>query len=205
MTTSTRDRTSVIEFFAGAAHASAKMQTIMGGLQVLPERLAAQLDVRLKSPVTAVRRLERGVEVQYQNAFGTLLQQQADACVIATVFRDAAKMYPPLREHGADLLKATKNAGCYSVQVTYDRRTDKEPFLVMVPSASSPEVGTLFLEHVKAPDRAPAGASLITAFIRPWGSSRATTRSCSRCCRAARVTGSRRSRPARRACQLWRG
>ena len=74
-------------------------------------------------------------------------------------------MYPPLRGPAADLLAATKNAGCISVQLTYDRRTNNEPFLVMVPTASSPEVGTLFLEHVKAPDRAPAGASLISAFI----------------------------------------
>ena len=35
----------------------------------------------------------------------------------------------------------------------------------MVPKAASREIGTLFLEHVKAPDRAPPGASLITAFF----------------------------------------
>jgi len=79
MTSSSRDRTSVIEFFASAVHASGKMQTIKGGLQRLPDRLAAQLDVRLNSPVTAVRRTERGVEVQYQNAIGALAQEQADA------------------------------------------------------------------------------------------------------------------------------
>ena len=165
MTSSSRDRTSVIEFFASAVLASGKMQTIKGGLQRLPDRLAAQLDVRLNSPVTAVCRTELGVEVQYQNAIGALAQEQADACVIATVFRDAVEVYPPLRGPGAGLLEATKNAGCISVQLTYDRRTNNEPFLVMVPTASSPEVGTLFLEHVKAPDRAPAGASLISAFI----------------------------------------
>jgi protoporphyrinogen/coproporphyrinogen III oxidase len=165
MTTSSRDRTSVIEFFAGAVLASGKMQTIKGGLQLLPDRLAAQLDVHLDSPVTAVRRTERGVEVQYRNARGTLAQEQADACVIATVFRDAVEMYPPLRGPGADLLDATRNAGCVSVQLTYHRRTIKEPFLVMVPTASSQQVGTLFLANIEATDRRPAGASLITAFI----------------------------------------
>ena len=162
MTSSSRDRTSVIEFFASAVLASGRMQTIKGGLQRLPDRLAAQLDVRLNSPVTAVCRTERGVEVQYQNALGTLAQEQADGD--RDCFRDVVEMYPPLRGPGADLLAATKNAGCISVQLTYDRRTNNEPFLVM-PTASSPEVGTLFLEHVKAPDRAPAGASLISAFI----------------------------------------
>ena len=97
---------------AGPRQLSGKMQTIKGGLQRLPDRPAAQLDVRLNSPVSAVRRTERGVEVQYQNAIGALAQEQADACVIATVFRDAVEVYPPLRGPGADLLAATKNAGC---------------------------------------------------------------------------------------------
>ena len=35
----------------------------------------------------------------------------------------------------------------------------------MVPKAASAEISSLFLEHVKAPDRAPAGASLITVFF----------------------------------------
>jgi protoporphyrinogen oxidase len=165
MTTSSSDRASVIEFFAGAVLASGKMQTIRGGLQLLPDRLADLLDVHLDSPVTAVHRNERGVEVQYQDKFGTSAQVQADACVIATVFRDAVEIYPPLKEPGAELLEATKDAGCITARLTYDRNTDKEPFLIMVPTASSPEVGTLFIENVKATDGAPADTSLITAFI----------------------------------------
>jgi protoporphyrinogen/coproporphyrinogen III oxidase len=51
------------------------------------------------------------------------------------------------------------------MQLTYSKRTEKEPFLVMVPRGASSEIGTLFLEHVKAPDRAPRGTSLITAFF----------------------------------------
>jgi protoporphyrinogen oxidase len=47
----------------------------------------------------------------------------------------------------------------------YGRNTVKEPFLIMVPTASSPGVGTLFIENVKASDGAPEGVSLITAFI----------------------------------------
>ena len=165
MTTGARDNTSVIEFFAAATLASGKMQTIEGGLQLLPDRLAAQFDVRLNSPVTAVRRTENGVDVEFRNASGASSSDHADACVIATVFRDAVEMYPRLKEPGADLLSATKDAGCVSVQLTYARCTDKQPFLIMVPTASSPEVGTLFIENVDASDHAPAGASLISAFI----------------------------------------
>lgn len=174
MTTSSPDRASVLELFAAAVLASGKMQTIKGGLQLLPMKLAAQLDVRLNLPVTAVRRTEGGVEVQYQNESGVLTEEEADACVIATPFHDAAQIYPPLKGPGADLLKATKDAGCYSMQLTYARRTEKEPFLVMVPTVASREVGTLFLEHAKAPDRAPAGTSLITAFFPQSGNDLST-------------------------------
>ncbi|WP_164478317.1 protoporphyrinogen/coproporphyrinogen oxidase [Mycolicibacterium stellerae] len=165
MATSSRDRASVIEFFAGAVLASGKMQTVRGGLQLLPDRLADLLDVHLDSPVTAVHRNECGVEIQYQDKVGAPAQVQADACVIATVFRDAVEIYAPLKEHGAELLEATKDAGCITVRLTYDRKTDKDPFLIMVPTASSQEVGTLFIERVEATDGASAGTSHITAFI----------------------------------------
>jgi protoporphyrinogen/coproporphyrinogen III oxidase len=165
MVSSVPGESSVVGFFAGAGTASGKMQALKGGLQRLPARLAEQLDVRLNAPVTAVRRSGDGVQVQYQDGSGASIQEEADACVIATPFRDAANMYPPLKEPGADLLDATADSGCYSAQLTYTRRPDKEPFLVMVPKPTSAEIGSLFLEHVKAPDRAPAGTALITAFF----------------------------------------
>jgi protoporphyrinogen oxidase len=183
MVTSTPEEASVVGFFAGAVTASGKMQTLKGGLQLLPIKLATQLDVRLNSPVTAVRCTDHGVEVHYQNNSGVGGQEHADACVIATRFQAAVDMYPPLKDPGADLLKASKDSGCYSMQLTYSRRTEKEPYLVMVPTAASREIGTLFLEHIKAPDRAPTGTSLITAFfpLQPaidfstWSDERLTT------------------------------
>jgi protoporphyrinogen oxidase len=85
--------------------------------------------------------------------------------VITTRFTDAAQLYPPLKETGAELLRATEYTGCYSLQLMYDRRTEKEPFIIMLPESVSPAVCAVFLEHVKAPDRAPAGKSHFTAFF----------------------------------------
>lgn len=165
MVTSSPDEASVVGFLAGAVTASGKMQTLKGGLQLLPLKLAEKLDVRLSSPVTEVRSADRGVEVHYQADSGAAGYEHADACVIATPFRASVDMYPPLKEIGADLLTASKDSGCCSLQLTYSKRTEKEPFLVMVPKAASREISTLFLEHIKSPDRAPAGTSLITAFF----------------------------------------
>jgi len=166
MTLSTPEAASVIEFFAGATAASGKMQNIKGGMDVLPRALAERLDVALSAPATAVRRTDDGgVEVDYRDASGTFTQLRADGCVLTTRFTDAAELYPPLKEAGADLLRATEYLGCYSLQLLYDRRPEQEPFIIMLPEAESPEVCAVFLEHVKAPDRAPAGKGHFTAFF----------------------------------------
>jgi oxygen-dependent protoporphyrinogen oxidase len=165
MVTSSPAEASVVGFLAGAVTASGKMQTLEGGLQLLPSTLAEKLDVRLSSPVTAVRTTDAGVEVHYQSNSGVAGCERADACVIATPLQAAVDMYEPLKAVTGELLSRSRDSGCCSLQLTYSRRTVKEPFLVMVPKAASLEIGTLFLEHVKAPDRAPAGTSLITAFF----------------------------------------
>ncbi|GBE66227.1 protoporphyrinogen oxidase [Mycobacterium sp. MFM001] len=165
MVTSSPDEASVVGFLAGAVTASGKMQTLKGGLQLVPTKLAEKLDMRLSSPVTKVRNTDSGVEIHYQSNSGGPGCERADACVIATPLRAAVEMYKPLKEIGADLLSSSKDSGCCSLQLMYSRRTEKEPFLVMVPKAASLEISTLFLEHIKAPDRAPAGTSLITAFF----------------------------------------
>jgi oxygen-dependent protoporphyrinogen oxidase len=165
MVTSSPNEASVVGFLAGAITASGKMQTLEGGLQLLPSTLAEKLDVRLSSPVTAVGSTGRGVEVHYQSNSGVVGCEHADACVIATPLQAAVDIYQQLKVVASELLSKSKASGCCSLQLTYSRRTVQEPFFVMVPKAASLEIGTLFLEHIKAPDRAPAGTSLITAFF----------------------------------------
>jgi len=165
MTLSTAEDASVLELFAGVVAASGRMQNLRGGMDALPRALAERFDVRLTSTVTAVRRTDGGVEVDYRDGSGALAQETADACVITAPFTDAAQLYPPLKEAGADLLRVTEYTGCYSLQLMYDHRPGREPFIIMVPKSASAEVCAVFLEHVKAPDRAPAGHSQFTAFF----------------------------------------
>lgn len=165
VTLSTPRDASVIEFFAGAVAASGRMRNLLGGMHVLPDALAARLDVRLRSPVREVRRAGAGVEVAYRDAEGAAQVLAADACVITTRFTDAVELYPTLKRAGAELLSATSYTGCYSLQLTYRRRPEREPFVIMVPKSASAEVAAVFLEHVKAPDRAPAGHAQLTVFF----------------------------------------
>lgn len=164
VTLSVPEDASVIEFFAGAVAAAGKMQNLKGGMEVLPKALAAKLDIQLNTPVTAVRKLDDGVVVSYR-ADGETREERADACIITARFTDAAALYEPLRTHGARLLRETTYAGLYSLQLLYNRRTVKEPFIVMVPKSASSEISAVFLEHMKAPDRAPPGKAQLTAFF----------------------------------------
>lgn len=182
VTLSTPREASVIEFFAGVLAAAGTMQNLVGGLDVLPKALAERLDVELNTAVLAVDRTEGGVIVVYRDASGVECTERADACIITTRFADAVELYPPLKEAGSDLLDATEYTGCYSLQVMYDRLTEQEPFIVLVPKSASEEVAAVFLEHVKAPDRAPAGKAQITVFFNPsdidfstWSDERLTT------------------------------
>lgn len=165
VTLSTPEDASVIEFFAGAVAAAGKMQNLKGGLEVLPKALAGRLDIRLNSPVTKVETRDGRVRVSYRDARGEVVEEAADACIITARFRDAAELYAPLKTSGARLLRETVYNGCYSLQLLYDRRTLKEPFIILVPKSASAEVSTVFLEHLKAPDRAPPGKAQLTVFF----------------------------------------
>lgn len=165
VTLSTPRDASVLELFAGLKAASGKMCNLIGGMEALTDALASRLDVELNAAVSNVRKDDSGVVVTYRNASGDTVEVRADACVITTRFREAVELYPPLQAAGAVLLKATNYAGLYSLQLLYDRRPDKEPFIIMVPTSASKEVSAVFLEHVKAPDRAPRGKAQITVFF----------------------------------------
>src|SRR5690606_9651817 len=54
VTLSTPKEASVIEFFAGAVAASGKMQNLKGGMGILPQTLAKNLDIQLNSIVQSV-------------------------------------------------------------------------------------------------------------------------------------------------------
>lgn len=164
VTLSTPDDASVIEFFAGAVAASGKMLNLRGGMEVLPKALAQRLDIRLNTPVLGVERENAGVRVRYRDKDGESAMQ-ADACVLTARFQDAAALYPPVRGPGAELLRETVYNGCYSLQLMYGRRPQREPFIIMVPTSVSSTISTMFLEHVKAPDRAPPGCSQLTLFF----------------------------------------
>jgi oxygen-dependent protoporphyrinogen oxidase len=61
---------------------------------------------------------------------------------------------------------------CVSVAVGTTRQPDCPAFLLMFPSVEEPDIALMFLDHHKAPDRAPAGHGLLTCLWETGASER---------------------------------
>ena len=90
-------------------------QTLRGGLQQLPESLAAGLDVRVQSPVTEIRKLPGG-GFEVVSPAGTLA---ARAVVVTTPAFVAARILDPLDGALAGLLGGIRYAGVATIGLAY--------------------------------------------------------------------------------------
>jgi len=61
---------------------------------------------------------------------------------------------------------------CISVALGTARPPDCPAFLVMFPSVENPDIALMFLDHNKAPDRAPAGHGLLSCLWETGASER---------------------------------
>jgi oxygen-dependent protoporphyrinogen oxidase len=133
----------------------------------LAEALAERLKVHLQTPVTEVRRTENCVRVAYSGSTSNY-----DACVVTCVLPEAAAICVddrPVLEPLNDGLGYTQ---CVSVAVGTTRPPDCPAFLLMFPSVEDPDIALMFLDHHKAPDRAPAGHGLLSCLWETGASER---------------------------------
>jgi protoporphyrinogen oxidase len=134
---------------------------IRGGLQRVPREIAARLDdVRLDAPVSRVEEVGDGVRVTYGD--GEVVE--ADACVITAMFDRAQEFWAPLADAGAAFSALLQHVKLISVSLGYTRRPDGDAYIVSVPTKELPDVLLAFMQHNKAPDRAPEGHGLITLY-----------------------------------------
>jgi len=160
----------------GARHAShlnvlgalkswtASLVNVRGGLNLLPSELAKQLDIQYGARVTRVQDTAAGVEVSYTDRAGRSLTVDADGCVIAAMYDVAAGIWPTLTECAPDFGAHLRYLSLISVSVGYPALTSSDAYVVLVPPVEDPDTLLLFLQHNKAPDRAPAGHSLVTLY-----------------------------------------
>ena len=156
MLISDSEEVSVVELFSGLANIFAsRIYSLRGGQGRLPGLLAERLDVRLSTPVSAVRDLGDGVEVTADGA-----ASRFDACVLACPLPVAAAVCPDR----AGILEPSNAAIGYTKALTCAIATNVQPvspaFVVELPPCEDREVALLFLDHNKCADRAPAGHGL---------------------------------------------
>ncbi len=137
---------------------------LLGGIGVLPARLAEHTEVELGVTVSRVDQVGAGVRVRCRTAAGIVEERSADACVIATLLPQALQLHAPLeRTLGPLAGLMTYNRGL-CVHLGYAAPTISRALAAFMPICEQSDVALLWLEHNKAPDRAPPGHSLITVF-----------------------------------------
>jgi protoporphyrinogen/coproporphyrinogen III oxidase len=162
------DKVSKVELFSGIGNIfTAKILAAVGGQGRMPERLADGLKVHLQTPVTEVRRAENRVRVSYS---GTT--SDYDASVVTCPLPEAAAICVDDRSILGPLHTSLGYTQCISVAVGTTRPPDCPAFLLMFPSVEDPDIALIFLDHNKAPDRAPAGHGLLSCLWETGASAR---------------------------------
>ena len=160
--------TTSVELFTGIISASGGYVNVIGGLETLPRELAKHVTVKLKSPAQQIRNVGGKVEVTYEDAAsGTSRMEIVDNCVITSTFPEAAKICPQLGIEAPMLAKQTAFAESVVVHLGYSVPTKTNPAAVALPRTEFPNNPAFFLDHNKAPDRAPKGHSLFTLYYCP--------------------------------------
>lgn len=160
------NKVSALEWFSTLGNiAGREMISIQGGNDRLPEALAATLDVRLHTSASSVRRIGNRVEVTATAQDGSPLRLEADACVLATRLPEALALDPQLREPVGELAaKLHYNRGL-AVQLGYCRQPKCRAIGLLLGAVEHPDIGLIWLEHNKNPDRLPTGHSLFSVYF----------------------------------------
>lgn len=162
------DKVSKVELFSGVSNIfTAKILATVGGQGSMPEALAERLKVHLLEPVTEVQRTANGVIVSHG---GTTAQY--DACVVTCPLPEATEICPDDRSLLSQLNSSLGYTKCLSVAVGTTEPPDSPAFLLMFPAVEDADVALIFLDHNKAPDRAPAGHGLLTCLWETGASER---------------------------------
>jgi protoporphyrinogen/coproporphyrinogen III oxidase len=162
------DKVSKVELLSGIGNIfTAKILAAAGGQGRVPEALAARLEVHLQTPVTEVRRNGTRVCISHSG-----ITSDYDACVVTCPLPEATAICVDDRSILGPLDKNLGYTQCISVALGTARPPDCPAFLVMFPSVENPDIALMFLDHNKAPDRAPAGHGLLSCLWETGASER---------------------------------
>lgn len=159
------EQASVIQFFWTAKNFTPHMYSLMGGMNTLALRLLEGIDTRLSTPVRQVDERPGEVQLSYATAEGERSERFA-ACVIAVPPSQALPLFPQMVPEQRAYFENAQYSKSVNVHFALAKRPDVPALYVMVPKRENPDITTIFLDHLKAPDRAPQGKGMISVFLR---------------------------------------
>lgn len=140
---------------------STRIVATLGGIGFVPRVLASNLAVTYRATVNKVTEQKDGIEVDYVDETGSTRVCLADACVIATLLPQAETLYPPCSALVSPLARELHYAPGICVHLGYKMSTKSKALMVLLSAKEVPELTLIWLDHNKAPDRAPKGHSLL--------------------------------------------
>lgn len=159
------EQVSALEWFSALKNLGGeKLLSLSGGNDRLPKALAAHMDVRLGARALGVDKRGAGVEVRFETDAGGETGLTADACVVATQLPEAMSLYAPARAIAGELGESLNYSRAWVAQLGYRRLPDTPVVGVLLPTVEHADIGLLWLEHNKNPDRAPAGHALFSVY-----------------------------------------
>lgn len=143
---------------------TAPMINVRGGLSALPAALTKEVPVSCDCTVTRLDETPDGVRVNWTAANGQTHTREVDGVIIGAMYHDSITMWPELKRISPEFAEKLRNAKLISVSLGYSVPTRSRAYLVQVPTIEQPDALLIFLQHNKAPDRAPRGHSLVTIY-----------------------------------------
>lgn len=157
---------SSVELFTGLVSASGRYLNVLGGIDSLPRELAKHVTLKLNAQARAVVKRGDQLDVSF-DCEGNTQTLTSDVCVLTCPFPSAVQMVPELGREAPLLAAQTEVAPGYVVHLGYAAPTLTNPAAIAIPRREFPYYPALFIDHHKAPDRAPPGHSLFTIYSTP--------------------------------------
>lgn len=159
------EQVSALEWFSTLRNLGGQtMLSMNGGNDRLPKALAKHLDVRLETHAVSLERTTAGVSVTVRDLAGITSRVDARTCVMATRLHEAMTIDPALRTLAGSLGEKLVYNRAWVVHLGYRVAPALKVVGSLIPTTECPEIGLLWLEHNKNPDRVPAGHALFSVY-----------------------------------------
>ena len=134
------------------------------GCDTLARVLAKSSEVRLSTPVSAVR--DRGTHVEVTAGLGEAeTTERFDGAVIATTAKRALAIQPDMPAYQREYYESTRYRGLITVCVGLSVRPSDPATYILIPRKEDPDAIAVIADHLKAAGRAPEGKSCYTVLF----------------------------------------